>query len=464
MKWDFFLSHAGADIDFASELKSALERETIDGRAIRVWLDATDIPAGASIPKHIEEGLQESLRVGLLMTRNYFESNSGWTDAEWHAVLFQDPDNRARKMLTLLAGDCDVPFLLAHLHRIDLRDRAHLQRPVAQILAALRHEDVRKPAPRGALRIQSALPDDVDETLLSNIFAIDHGPSQFYTADIAPHLLNRNSPYLSKSTFEGRLNVQHDQTRLPPYHLDHQHLVTFADPEPTGSPFRAAIVPGSGRQLAIDSPTLTAATRRGVIALLNATMHEHLGRIDTLLYIPASDRVYYRPEDSGGPRSITWPAGRRTATRAVAKPTADSKTGEVRFWLHHSAGIRFLQLGPAYVLQIEPSYVLSSNGTDLLTGPRVGKTINRWMLRERNLQIFRHVMFWRWTLASAPAAIETGAAPLRIADAPLDFTLRVGISNDHADLRRGLDAADGDYDPVADMTDDDDGILAEETS
>ena len=59
-------------------------------------------------------------------------------------------------------------------------------------------------------------------------------------------------------------------------------------------------------------------------------------------------------------------------------------------------------------------------------------------------------------------AIETGAEPLRIADAPLDFTLRVGIASDHADLRRGLEAADGDYDPVAETTDDDDGILTDE--
>jgi len=240
MKWDLFLSHAGGDLDFASSLQHAIERGSVNGRRLRVWLDDTDIPAGASIPKRIEDGLRDSQRFGILMTRNYFASNSGWTDAEWHSALFQDPDNRTRKLLPLLAGECDVPFLLAHLRRIDIRDKTRLQRGVDQIIAALQLDDSRTVALRGALRLESALPDDVNETLFSNVFALEGCPSEFYVADIAPHLLSRRSPRLSKSRFEMLQRSQITPAQWPPYHLDYQRLVTFADPSRADSPFRRA--------------------------------------------------------------------------------------------------------------------------------------------------------------------------------------------------------------------------------
>ena len=136
--------------------KHAVERGSVNGRRLRVWLDDTNIPAGASIPKRIEDGLRDRQRFGIPMTRNYFASNSGWTEPEWHSALFQDPDNRTRKLLPLLAGECDVPFLLAHLRRIDIRDKTRLQRGVDQIIAALQLDDSRTVALRGALRLESA--------------------------------------------------------------------------------------------------------------------------------------------------------------------------------------------------------------------------------------------------------------------------------------------------------------------
>lgn len=331
MKWDLFLSHAGTDRDLALSLQTALEALTIGDRPVRVWLDDTDIPAGASIPKHVEEGLQESRRFGILMTRSYFASHSGWTDAEWHAALYQDPDNRARKLLPLLAGECDVPFLLAHLRHIDVRDTARLQRGVAQIVTALQSDGERNAAPRAALRIESALPDTVDETLPSNVFSLEIFPDQLFTADIAPNLLSRRSSHLSKATFETRLNGARPRGVLPPYHLDNQRLVTYGDPSRTDSPFRSAIVPNSVHRISTRSPTLTSAARRGVVALLNATMADHLGRNEALKRVPDDDRVYYGPQSDGAFRSVTWPAGQRMATRRVAKPMADPKTGESGF-------------------------------------------------------------------------------------------------------------------------------------
>ncbi len=121
--------------------KHAVERGSVNGRRLRVWLDDTNIPAGASIPKRIEDGLRDRQRFGIPMTRNYFASNSGWTEPEWHSALFQDPDNRTRKLLPLLAGECDVPFLLAP-HRHPRQDTPSVRRRSNyRSLATRRFED-----------------------------------------------------------------------------------------------------------------------------------------------------------------------------------------------------------------------------------------------------------------------------------------------------------------------------------
>ncbi|MGH7102446.1 MAG: toll/interleukin-1 receptor domain-containing protein [Acetobacteraceae bacterium] len=64
-----------------------IEAESSNGRALRVWLDEAEIPLGGSVPGHINRGLETSHFVSLLMTPAYFDSPSGWIDAEWHAAL-----------------------------------------------------------------------------------------------------------------------------------------------------------------------------------------------------------------------------------------------------------------------------------------------------------------------------------------------------------------------------------------
>ena len=87
-----------------------------------VWLDEAEIRPGQSVPEMINQGLETSRFVALVMTPAYFRSESGWTDAEWHAALYVDPDNRRARLLPLLVEDCPyIPYLLRHLRAIDFR-------------------------------------------------------------------------------------------------------------------------------------------------------------------------------------------------------------------------------------------------------------------------------------------------------------------------------------------------------
>jgi hypothetical protein len=98
---DLFLSHRSVDKELARRLAADIEAESANGRGLRVWLDEAEIPLGGSIPGHINRGLETSRFILLLMTPAYFESPSGWIDAEWHAALNEDPDNRRHQRFAL---------------------------------------------------------------------------------------------------------------------------------------------------------------------------------------------------------------------------------------------------------------------------------------------------------------------------------------------------------------------------
>ena len=153
---DAFLSHRSTDKEFVRRLAADIETERHNGRALTVWLDEAEIPTGGSIPGHINRGLEQSRFILLVMTPAYFDSPSGWSDAEWHATLHADPDNRRHRLLPVVAADCPyIPFLLRHLLSADLREGKYRD-GLCQILRVLKGEPAPRPvAHRGQLKLRA---------------------------------------------------------------------------------------------------------------------------------------------------------------------------------------------------------------------------------------------------------------------------------------------------------------------
>src|SRR5574341_2625184 len=103
---DLFLSHRSMDKEFVRKLAGYIEDTRLQNRSLTVWLDEAEIRPGQSITGMINDGLEKSRFFAMVMTPAYFESQTGWTDAEWHAALFMDPDNRKNRIIPILAADC----------------------------------------------------------------------------------------------------------------------------------------------------------------------------------------------------------------------------------------------------------------------------------------------------------------------------------------------------------------------
>ena len=203
IKRDIFLSHRSLNKDFVRQLAADIEAEVYGNRSLLTWLDEAEIRPGQSITGMVNQGLENSRFIALIMTPNYFDPNSsGWTDSEWHAALFTDPDNRKARILPILADDCPyIPVLLRHLRMIDLREKRYTF-GLQELLAILRNEPLPRPiACRGQLihsngqidratliaerAIPQADPDVIAEKLYCNLLPIERLPQYVYTAAIA---------------------------------------------------------------------------------------------------------------------------------------------------------------------------------------------------------------------------------------------------------------------------------------
>lgn len=420
----------------AQTLKRDLESLEVEGRKIRVWLDDSDIPIGGSIPKHIDDGMQNSRRFGILMTPAYFSSSSGWTDAEWHAAIFADPDNRTGALLTILAEDCDVPPLLRQFRHIDIR-RNRYSKGLSQIAKSLSAPKARRTLPPAA-QIESAEPEHVEELLYSNLFAIRELPRDLFTAKLGPGSFVRGGRPLTGLQIENRIRLTSASGQVPVFSLHRDELRLFVDPGKSDSPFRTYIATDSVRRVSLDEP-LTSTHRNAIVELLNTCIQRHL--IDAGLRQDPTrpDRYFYPPVSEARENRVTWTPSKRSATRLAASPYSDKDTGEVLFWRHHAAHIRVIQLGPDYALHISPTYVLTEDGFKIIGGSRVGKIISHWTAPERNFQIFYNVLFWRWSLGSKADVIQMGGKAFRIEPLPIQFKTHRGIANDHRDFRRDLE-------------------------
>src|SRR4030095_12722101 len=127
--YDVFLSHNAKDKPAVRELAERLKQD-----GLRVWFDEWVILPGDSIPLKIEQGLERSRTLILIMSQNAFASE--WVALERHTALFRDPTNTERHFIPLRLDDAEITDTLKQFAYIDWRQKA--QEQYARLLAACR--------------------------------------------------------------------------------------------------------------------------------------------------------------------------------------------------------------------------------------------------------------------------------------------------------------------------------------
>ena len=463
---DIFLSHRSVDKDFVRQLAGDIEAEIYQDQQLWTWVDEAEIRPGQSIPGMIEKGLEMSRFFGLILTPSYFQSESGWTDAEWHAVLHQDPDNRHAKIIPLLVEDCPfIPYLLKHLSIIDFRDKNY--RPALEkLLAVLREEPLPRPiAHRGQLitsggqinrqtliserAVPQADPDVANESLYCNLLPVGYLPKTVYVGRIADKLrkTRRNGTEslptkqeLKDEIRKGQMETGIEKPFMPAFRMVEDKIITFHDLEAADNPF-TAIIEEDGVGLESTEDWLLNEDERNVItSLLNMSLDRHAIRRGLVADKQKGKNRFFFPPKNGEEHIITWIPRKNKAKRSVAKPCYNSD-GELFFWRHIGAYLKMLCLADKFYLHIAPTWVITEDGQQIQRGPRVGPLVIKWTGKERNMAVLYHVRFWATILGKGrgPISVIAGDQRLDIDKVPAFIKQAYGIEYDQRDLLRQLD-------------------------
>ena len=466
---DVFLSHRYVNKQFVRKLAADIQRETYLDKNLTVWLDEAEINPGQSVTGMINQGLETSRFIALILTPEYFSSDSGWTDAEWHAALYRDPDNRRGCIIPLLAEDCPyIPILLHHLGLIDIRDRKYEQ-GLRELISILRNQPAFKPAMfRGQLislsqRIDrrtliaerspiDAYPDIIKERLYCNLLPVERLPSNVYLSPIADKVRRINSSgdlvIPSKQQFlniirEDQVNKQLDHPFTPAFRVIEDNIISFHDLQDPEGPLSSIVEVDEVAEVPVSDFISDNDNRNLVVSLLNMSVRRHITRVGLTIddTRKKGDRFFFPPANNGQ-NIIKWRPVRKSATRTVAKPCY--KDGALSFWIHRAAYIRTLYLADRFYVQIEPTWVITEDGIKVKGGANIGRLLIKWTGPERNLHLLFHIRFWTSVLrqkqySGLGISIRVGDDSIRLSSIPAIVDESMGIAADQGNLMAELD-------------------------
>jgi hypothetical protein len=111
---DVFLSYSIQDRDFAERLA----RDLVDFR-LKVWWDRWEMRVGDSLVAKIQEGIQSSSWLAVVLSPNSVESH--WVRRELASTIVDEISNDRVRVLPLLIADCVIPLFLRDKLYADFR-------------------------------------------------------------------------------------------------------------------------------------------------------------------------------------------------------------------------------------------------------------------------------------------------------------------------------------------------------
>ena len=140
--YDIFLSHNNADEQWTGKLAARLEEEKWRRRKLRVFFSPWDIQPGQYFPEKIEQAIQKSRKVAVVMSPPGVKST--WVKLERLVATHISIEERDDRLIPLYRRKCKIPGFLAPVVYIDFRDDSKFEVSCQRLVAAIRGE----PLPR----------------------------------------------------------------------------------------------------------------------------------------------------------------------------------------------------------------------------------------------------------------------------------------------------------------------------
>lgn len=125
-KFDVFLSYKSQDHNWVERLKESLQL-----RGIRVWLDKDQIRPGDKFVRALENGLETSRAMALVVTPESL--SSGWVDDEYSKAVSLSNQGQLQ-LIPILFRDAKIPGFLSNRQSVDFRDDSTFEQSVDRLV------------------------------------------------------------------------------------------------------------------------------------------------------------------------------------------------------------------------------------------------------------------------------------------------------------------------------------------
>lgn len=123
-EFDVFLSHHSRDKPWVIALKASLVE-----RGVKVWLDQDEIRPGDRFVDALEQAVQVSRSVALILSHESLKS--AWVKDEYQRALVLRNSSRPQlRLIPCLIGNATLPGFLGNLHWVDFRDASSFENRV----------------------------------------------------------------------------------------------------------------------------------------------------------------------------------------------------------------------------------------------------------------------------------------------------------------------------------------------
>ncbi|NDB33575.1 MAG: ATP-binding protein [Nitrososphaeria archaeon] len=265
------------------------------------------------------------------------------------------------------------------------------------------------------ISVLSGEPDKVTEILFANLFEVKKLPSKLFIG--TPKFFN------SEEVFdELKKHMRYPIDRIRYYE---NKIVTFQNLTDKNNPYSNLVVDPTSVYHESTSVWLSGFDKRNIaVSLLNK---EIIGKgIDQGMRFHKKTSKLFFPSDNQK-RQMSWPSKFRAARRTVANPLYASQL-KSKVFIHPAIKVSFEDISSKFFLQLNPTFVITIDGKQVLSGLREGTIITKLSYNKYNDSHLNNVLFWINKLGNGEDVVIL--EDFIVSSEPINISVDHGISWD----------------------------------
>lgn len=244
----------------------------------------------------------------------------------------------------------------------------------------------RLPKENYRLSVLSGEPDEIEETIYSNLFEIKTTPKYVYTGE------SRGYDGISIKTLLKQEKI------FPEFYYKFKewagNIVTFENLSNPSNPYQKLVILGTVKKEPLENWLEDKDKCRVVKEILNREIvHFAIGKGLWRFY--KKNKLYYPYEEEK--RRKKWKSRYSAPTKTVASKFFVKKLKRSLFW-HVAFEADIIDFNNKFYLRILPSFVISENGKNPMSDPIIGTLITTLSYNKYNSMYLNNVLFWVYQL------------------------------------------------------------------